>query len=152
MALSANTRETFASRRTLSSRLRAISGSMVLRSSCPHCAPTVTATWLPMTCAPTWITDSQMTGFTLPGMMLEPGCTAGSATSARPQRGPEFISRTSLAIFIRLAATVLSAPLAHAARVLRALRLEVVRRLAELRAGQPATAPPPRAGRTPGAC
>ena len=68
-----------------------------------------------MTCAPTWITASQITGFTLPGMMLEPGWIAGRVISARPQRGPLFMSRTSFAIFIRLAATVLSAPLAHAA-------------------------------------
>ena len=75
----------------------------------------MTATWCPITWAPTWITASQITGFTLPGMMLEPGCTAGSVISLSPQRGPLFISRTSLAIFIRLAATELSAALAHTA-------------------------------------
>jgi len=66
-----------------------------------------------MTCAPIWITASQITGFTLPGMMLEPGWIAGSAISPSPQRGPLFMSRTSFAIFIRPAATVFSAPLAH---------------------------------------
>ena len=60
-------------------------------------------------------TASQITGFTLPGMMLEPGCTAGSVSSARPQRGPLFMSRTSFAILTRLAAVEFSAPLAHAA-------------------------------------
>ena len=66
-----------------------------------------------MTWAPTCTTDSQITGLTLPGMMLEPGWMAGSVISPSPQRGPLFMSRTSLAIFIRLAATLLSAPLAQ---------------------------------------
>ena len=38
---------------------------------------------------------------------------AGNVISAKPQRGPEFMSRTSFAIFMRLAATELSAPLAQ---------------------------------------
>ena len=71
--------------------------------------------WFPITCAHTMVTASQTTGFTLPGMMLEPGWIAGSVTSASPQRGPEFMSLTSFAIFIMLAATVLSAPLAQLA-------------------------------------
>ena len=92
-----------------------MSGSMVLRSSCPPWTPSVTAVWLPVTWAHTWIKASQITGFTLPGMMLEPGCTAGRAISASPQRGPLFMSRTSPAIFIRLAATAFTAPLAQTA-------------------------------------
>ena len=36
------------------------------------------ATSFPTTWQNTCITDSQMTGFTFPGMMDEPGCTAGS--------------------------------------------------------------------------
>ena len=51
-----------------------------------------------------------MTGFTLPGMMLEPGWVSGSASSARPARGPMPISRTSEAIFQRLSAMVRIAP------------------------------------------
>ena len=39
-----------------------------------------------------------MTGFTLAGMMLEPGCSAGSEISARPASGPEFIQRRSFEI------------------------------------------------------
>src|ERR1051325_2475768 len=68
-----------------------------------------------MTCAATMVTASHTTGFTLPGMMLEPGWIAGSVTSASPQRGPLFMSRTSFAIFMRLAATELRAPLAQQA-------------------------------------
>src|SRR5579884_4017838 len=34
-------------------------------------------------------TSSAMEGFTFPGMMLDPGCTAGRTISASPGRGPE---------------------------------------------------------------
>src|SRR5271170_3837636 len=51
-------------------------------------------------------------GFTLPGMMLEPGSFSGSESSPRPQRGPEASQRMSLAIFMSEAARVFSAPLA----------------------------------------
>ena len=53
-----------------------------------------------------------MTGFTLPGMMLDPGWVSGSASSAIPARGPIPISRTSEAIFHRLSAIVRIAPCA----------------------------------------
>ena len=66
---------------------------------------------LPMTCAETWHTDSGMTGLTLPGMMELPGWTAGRSISPMPARGPEPSHLTSLAIFMRLTAMVLSAPL-----------------------------------------
>jgi hypothetical protein len=45
------------------------------------------------------LTISGIEGFTLPGMIEEPGCTAGSAISARPARGPLLSSRRSLATF-----------------------------------------------------
>ena len=45
-------------------------------------------------------------------MILLPGSFAGSDNSPIPQRGPEPSQRMSLAIFIKLAASVLSAPLA----------------------------------------
>ena len=51
-----------------------------------------------------------MTGFTLPGMMDDPGCVAGSLISPSPQRGPDPSQRMSLAIFIREVAMVLSWP------------------------------------------
>ena len=55
-----------------------------------------------------------MTGLTLPGMMEDPGWTAGSRSSPRPARGPEPIQRMSLAIFISAVAYVRSAPEAKA--------------------------------------
>ena len=51
-----------------------------------------------------------MTGFTFPGMMELPGWTSGRAISPMPARGPDPSHRRSLQIFIRLTATVLSAP------------------------------------------
>ncbi len=65
---------------------------------------------LPITCAAIIVTDSGTTGFTLPGMMLLPGCSAGSAISPNPASGPLFIQRKSFEIFIRLTAKTLSWP------------------------------------------
>jgi hypothetical protein len=42
-----------------------------------------------------------MTGFTFPGMILEPGCRAGRFSSFNPQSGPDAIIRRSLAILER---------------------------------------------------
>ena len=78
----------------------------------PPKPPSVMLASLPTTRQATMITLSQITGFTLPGMMLEPGCVAGSTSSPRPQRGPLPIQRMSLAILLRLTAMVLSRPLA----------------------------------------
>ena len=55
---------------------------------------------------------SDCVGFTFPGMIDEPGSFSGSIISPKPQRGPDASQRMSLAIFIRLVAKVLSAPLA----------------------------------------
>ena len=54
-------------------------------------------------------TSSGITGLTLPGMIDEPGCSAGRLISARPARGPEASRIRSLAIFESLIATLLSA-------------------------------------------
>src|SRR3546814_10081344 len=62
--------------------------------------------WLPITCAQTMHTASGITGLTLPGMIELPGCNAGSAISPRPAKGPEFIQRKSLLIFISAQAKV----------------------------------------------
>ena len=43
-------------------------------------------------------------------MMDEPGCNAGRAISPMPARGPEFIQRRSLAIFVRATASTRSCP------------------------------------------
>ena len=47
-------------------------GTRTLSSNCPCEPATVIAPSLPITCAPTWITTSQITGLTLPGMIEEP--------------------------------------------------------------------------------
>src|SRR2546430_11052042 len=65
---------------------------------------------LPMTCTATMVRASDCVGFTLPGMMEEPGSFSGSVSSPRPQRGPEASQRISLAIFMSEAASVFSAP------------------------------------------
>ncbi len=61
---------------------------------------------LPTTRATTICRLSMMTGFTLPGMMLDPGCVSGRASSPRPALGPMPMSRMSLPTFHRLSATV----------------------------------------------
>ena len=53
---------------------------------------------------------SHCVGFTLPGMMDEPGSFSGSINSPKPQRGPEPSKRMSLAILKSEAATVFVAP------------------------------------------
>ena len=72
--------------------------------------PIVIAVSLPITCAETCVTTSQITGLTLPGMIEEPFCSSGRISSPSPARGPEPIQRMSLAIFVSEAATTLSAP------------------------------------------
>ena len=54
-----------------------------------------------MTWKHTWLTISGMDGLILPGMIDDPGCTAGSLISSMPVRGPMTIRRRSLAIFDR---------------------------------------------------
>src|SRR5713226_6895978 len=93
-------------------RLCAMTGSMTSNSKLPAWPDTMMAVSFPMTWTATIITDSAMTGLTLPGMMEEPGWVSGRRISPRPQRGPDPSHRMSLAIFIRLTATVRSAPLA----------------------------------------
>ena len=85
-------------------------GSKALSWSCPASAAMVTVRSLPMTSKATWLTTSGMTGLTLPGMMLEPACTAGRLISLKPARGPEDSSRRSLQIFDSFTATRLSTP------------------------------------------
>src|SRR4051795_9312042 len=94
---SAKARLTDASSRIDSSRLRAMTGSMTLSSKLPAAPPKATAASLPTTCDTTWHTASGSTGFTLPGMIDDPGCRSGMKISRRPVRGPEPIHRMSLA-------------------------------------------------------
>ena len=89
-----------------------MTGLKTLSSKLP-CEPAKPmAASLPMTCTATMVMASACVGFTLPGMMEEPGSFSGRMSSPRPQRGPEASQRMSLAIFMSEAASVLSAPLA----------------------------------------
>jgi hypothetical protein len=76
-----------------------------------------------------------ITGLTLPGMIELPGWIAGSVISQDAGGRPLASHRTSSAIFIRHGERVERPGRAHG-RVLRALRLEVVVRLAEGEAGR----------------
>src|SRR5256712_13998392 len=62
----------------------------------PACAPQATAVSLPIPWKHPWLTDPGIGGFTLPGMIDEPGCTAGIRTSPNPARGPDTSRRMSL--------------------------------------------------------
>ena len=53
-----------------------------------------------------------MTGLTLPGMMLDPGCVSGRRSSPSPAMGPVPMRRMSEPIFHRLVPIVRSAPCA----------------------------------------
>ena len=94
----AKVRDTAARRRIDSSRLRAMTGSITLSSRFPAEPPKATAASLPTTWAHTWQTASAATGFTLPGMIDEPGWRSGRRISARPVRGPDDSQRMSLEI------------------------------------------------------
>ena len=67
---------------------------------------------LPTTRAVTIVRLSMITGFTFPGMIDDPGCVSGRASSPIPARGPMPINRTSEAIFHKLNAVVRMAPCA----------------------------------------
>ena len=84
---------------------------MTLSSKVPAAPAQATVASLPTTCAHTITVASQSTGFTLPGMMLDPGCRSGRWISASPAVGPLASQRRSLQIFVRPTATVRSTPL-----------------------------------------
>ena len=94
-------------------KLWIISGLKTLSSKLPLAPPILRATSLPKTCAQIMVRASLWVGLTLPGMMELPGSFSGMLISPRPARGPEASQRTSLAIFIREQARVLSAPWAN---------------------------------------
>src|ERR1700733_5601638 len=64
----------------------------------------------PCTWTQTMVMASHWVGFTLPGMIEEPGSFSGIDNSPRPQRGPEASQRISFEIFINEADKVSSAP------------------------------------------
>src|SRR5207237_1264171 len=65
---------------------------------------------LPKTCTQTIVNASDCVGFTLPGIIEDPGSFSGRVSSPRPQRGPEASQRMSLAILNSEAARVFNAP------------------------------------------
>ena len=62
----------------LHKRLCAITGIITFSSKFPFAPDQVTQLSLPMTCAQTIMSDSHITGFTLPGMIELPGWVAGN--------------------------------------------------------------------------
>ena len=60
------------------SAFQAMTGIITFSSSCPASAAARIAASQPITWKQTWLTISGTDGFTLPGMIEEPGCTAGS--------------------------------------------------------------------------
>ena len=99
----------FARREMESRRFAIIIGIATLRSRSdptPPRPPTMIAVSLPMTWQQAMMAASQMTGLTFPGMMDEPGWTAGILSSPMPQRGPDPSQRMSFAILVMLTAMV----------------------------------------------
>ena len=80
------------------SAFQAITGIMTFSSSWPASQAARIVASHPNTWKQTWFTISGIEGFTLPGMIDEPGCTAGSWISASPARGPIDRRRRSDAI------------------------------------------------------
>ena len=91
-----------------------------------------------------------MTGFTLPGMIDEPGCVSGSASSASPARGPMPISRMSERDLPQAERDRAQPAVGGDHRVERRLGVEVVGRLAHEQPRELATAGRRRGPRTPG--
>ncbi|MCY1540292.1 hypothetical protein D9M68_759230 [compost metagenome] len=87
-----------------------MTGSIAFSWSCPALAASVTTRSLPITWKPIWFSISGITGLTLPGMIDEPACMAGSRISPKPARGPLDRRRRSLQIFESFTDMRLSAP------------------------------------------
>src|SRR5664280_3087230 len=110
MHLSASVRVALDSSRMDSSRLQPMTGNITLSSKLPCEPANATVASLPMPCAATIRVASGSTGFTLPGMIDEPGCRSGRRISDSPARGPEPIHLMSLQILVRLTAITRSLP------------------------------------------
>jgi hypothetical protein len=70
-----------------------------------------TATWFPATYAQHIVIASHYVGFTLPGIIDDPGSFSGRESSPNPHLGPDPKNLISLAIFISDTAKVLRDPL-----------------------------------------
>ena len=110
MQCSRNERQPSVSNSIAWSRSSAMSGLKTLSSKLPWLPANVMAVSYAKTWTQTIVSISLWVGFTLPGMIEEPGSFSGRRNSPRPARGPEPSQRTSLATFMRLVASVLSAP------------------------------------------
>ena len=129
-----------------SSTLCAITGIITLSSSCPCSAAMATVVSRPITWKQTWLTISGIDGLILPGMIDEPGCTAGSLISSMPVRGPITMRRRSLAILLRSSASTRSDALnaghvAHALHELDAVLADAQVEAADRLAGACSSAP-----------
>ena len=105
-----------------------ITGRIVFSSRFPCEAAKPTTASLPSTCAHTISMASHCVGFTLPGMIDEPGSFSGRISSPSPARGPEPSQRMSLAIFASGTASPRSPADAAASASEPAKRRELVRR------------------------
>ena len=108
----------------------------------------LTATSLPITCAASMVTASDCVGLTLPGMIELPGSFSGMVISPMPQRGPDASQRTSLAILLSDAASVLSAPCAFTSASWLASASNLLGAVTKGRPVSSASFGPPRAPRT----
>ena len=93
----------------LCKKLKIITGLKTFSSKWPLLPPIPMVTSLPITCAAIMVNASHCVGFTLPGMMEEPGSLSGIKISPMPLLGPLDNIRISLAIFIKLTATTFNA-------------------------------------------
>src|SRR5690554_7571869 len=84
-------------------------GSITFNCICPASEPMVTVVSFPMTLKQICFTTSGITGFTLPGMMEEPGCIGGRLISLKPVLGPEERILKSLQILESLIAKLFNA-------------------------------------------
>src|SRR4051812_38460350 len=86
----------------------ATTGSYAFSCSRPSCDAMVTVTSLPIALKQTSFINSAITGFTLPGIMDEPGCSGGRLISKMPVRGPDARNIRSLEIFDKVIARFFS--------------------------------------------
>src|SRR5690606_35034942 len=87
-----------------------ITGLQSFNSQLPIAPDTVMVVSFPITWAHTIVRASTCVGFTLPGMIDDPGSLDGISISPIPERGPDANHLMSLAIFIKLTANCFNAP------------------------------------------
>ena len=103
--LSASTFAALVRMRIERSTLCAITGIMTLSSSCPCSAAIADGRVAAHDLEADLVHHLGIDGLILPGMIDDPGCTAGSLISSMPVRGPMTMSRRSLAILLRSTAS-----------------------------------------------